>query len=1073
MNLRHLLALPLLVLVVLHLSACDSTSADKRGAIVGPVTPGTGTSGGSGGGSGGGSAGGTVGGSAGGSGTTNTPPTTKSDVGYVRINSQSNPIDVLANDSDADGDPLKITAVGITQSVPPAPGAILAIAADGKTLRYTPPLGFVGQQVAFYTISDGRGGSAQGVAVLTTSPLQLPPAALPDTFTLLTSSSAVTLDVLGNDIDGAGGGLVVSAASSIGTVPTANAGSVSVVNGALRYQPRAGFIGVETLSYTLRDANGATATATVLITVLPVAAPPVALPDVATAVVGNPVVIPVLANDVDLAGGGLTVTAVTALTTVPVGTNGSFAIQSDGTLRYTPASSTFIGVQTAQYTVRDVNGGTATGLITVAVTPTLPSLPPVAVPDVATLAGGTTSANLEVLANDIDASGGGLTVRTVSVLAALPANAGVSAATNGSRVQLTVPTGYAGVITLSYEVRDVNGGTSSAPVVVTVTPVTLPPIAVPDAETLAQDSPATSIPVLANDVDPAGGGLTLVSVEVASSLPTATHTATVAGNQLRFTPAAGFAGVVVVRYTVRDANQATATGLTTLVVTPAALILGPVTVPDAGTLAQNAAATGFAVLANDVDPAAGGLTLTAATAVSSVPAATHTVAVDGNLVRVTPAAGFVGAIVVQYTVRDVNGKTATGLLNLVVSPIAIPLGPVAVPDASTIAQDSPAADFDVLVNDIDPAAGGLTLATATVLSSLPTATHTVGISGNRVRFTPASGFAGTVVIQYSATDRNGLSATSVLSLVVNPLATVLGPVALPDTGSLMQNAPATDFAVLANDVDSSATGLTLTAASVISSLPMATHTVTLAGNRVRFTPATGFAGSVLVGYTVTDGNGKSSNGVLSVLVSPLAAVAGPVALPDAVVIALDTVTAIDVRANDVDPAGAGLTITAASVQSSGPPAVHGVSIVGNQLRFVPASAFAGVVTLAYTVRDTNNATSTGLVAVTVVPALPVPLPAAVGDVGSLVVSLLGGSTGSYNVLANDIDPAAAGLTLQSVAFADPSLVTPGSLLSIVGNQVQLIVPLAGVVTGVLPIRYTAVDGLGRTITGLLNVTLSL
>ena len=446
---------------------------------------------------------------------------------------------------------------------------------------------------------------------------------------------------------------------------------------------------------------------------------------------------------------------------------------------------------------------------------------------------------------------------------------------------------------------------------------------------------------------------------------------------------------------------------------------------------------------------------------------------DGTL-RYTPASStFIGVQTAQYTVRDVNGKTATGLLNLVVSPIAIPLGPVAVPDASTIAQDSPAADFDVLVNDIDPAAGGLTLATATVLSSLPTATHTVGISGNRVRFTPASGFAGTVVIQYSATDRNGLSATSVLSLVVNPLATVLGPVALPDTGSLMQNAPATDFAVLANDVDSSATGLTLTAASVISSLPMATHTVTLAGNRVRFTPATGFAGSVLVGYTVTDGNGKSSNGVLSVLVSPLAAVAGPVALPDAVVIALDTVTAIDVRANDVDPAGAGLTITAASVQSSGPPAVHGVSIVGNQLRFVPASAFAGVVTLAYTVRDTNNATSTGLVAVTVVPALPVPLPAAVGDVGSLVVSLLGGSTGSYNVLANDIDPAAAGLTLQSVAFADPSLVTPGSLLSIVGNQVQLIVTLAGVVTGVLPIRYTAVDGLGRTITGLLNVTLSL
>ncbi len=124
-------------------------------------------------------------------------------------------------------------------------------------------------------------------------------------------------------------------------------------------------------------------------------------------------------------------------------------------------------------------------------------------------------------------------------------------------------------------------------------------------------------------------------------------------------------------------------------------------------------------------------------------------------------------------------------------------------------------------------------------------------------------------------------------------------------------------------------------------------------------------------------------------------------------------------------------------------------------------------------RDTNGRTADGLVAITVTPALPIPLPAAVGDVGSLLVTLLTGATGNFNVLGNDIDPAAGGLTLQSVSFANPLLVTVGSVLNIVGNQVQLGVPLLGLITGVLPIQYTAVDSLGRTVTGVLNVTISL
>ncbi len=531
---------------------------------------------------------------------------------------------------------------------------------------------------------------------------------------------------------------------------------------------------------------------------------------------------------------------------------------------------------------------------------------------------------------------------------------------------------------------------------------------------------------------------------------------------------------MLVQYTVTDGGGRSATGILSLVVSPLPTVLGPVALPDVGTVTQNAAATDFAVLANDLDPTNTGLSLTAASIISSLPTATHTVSLAGNQLRIAPASGFAGTVLVQYTVTDGGGRSAIGILSLVVSPLPTVLGPVALPDAGTVTQNAAATNFAVLANDLDPTSAGLSLTAASVSSSLPSATHTVSLAGNQLRFTPASGFAGTVLVQYTVTDGGGRSATGILSLVVSPLPTVLGPVALPDVGTVTQNAAATDFAVLANDLDPASAGLSLTVASISGSLPIATHTVSLAGNQLRFTPASGFAGTVLVQYTVTDGNARTAAGLLSLVVSPLAPLAGPVALPDVAVLAQNSAaTLINVRANDVDPAAAGLTVTAASVQSSLPSASHTVAVNSNQVQFTPAASFAGIVTLAYTVRDGNNATSNGLVAITVTPSSPVALPAAIGDVGALVVTLLAGSTGNYSVLANDIDPSAGGLTLQTVSFVNPLLVTPGSLLSIVGSQVRLTVPLLGVITGVLPIQYTATDSLGRTITGLLSVTLSI
>jgi len=596
-----------------------------------------------------------------------------------------------------------------------------------------------------------------------------------------------------------------------------------------------------------------------------------------------------------------------------------------------------------------------------------PGLPPVAIADVVVVETNSLNNSITALANDIDLSGTGLTITAVTVDQVLPPGGVAMASTNGTTVTFSPPANFVGVVTLQYEITDGTSATASAVIAVSVLPIAPPPVALPDAATVLQDSGPTDIDVLANDVDLAGGGLTLTGATLATSVPAGVHTVAVVANQVRFTPAAGFVGVVVVDYAIADTNGETADGVLTIVVSPLALPGGgPVPVPDAELVVQDSGATNFDVLANDVDPAGGGLTLSAPVVTSSLPNAVHTVVVDSNQVRFTPAAGFAGVVVITYTATDVDAGSADGVLTVVVSPLALPIGPVPVPDTATVAQDSGATDIDVLANDVDIAGGGLTLSAPVVTASAPNVAHTVTVNSNQVRFTPAPGFAGAVVITYTATDVNGDSANGVLNIVVTPTNPVVGLVAIPDAATVAQDSGATDVDVLANDVDFAGGGLTLTGALVTTSQPAAAHTVAVIGNQVRFTPAAGFAGVVVVTYTAQDVNGVVGNGLLNITVTPTPLVLGPVAVPDVATVSSGAgVALIDVVANDVDPAAGGLTLTGIGTVVAVPPVFGSVAIVGNQIEYTPAALYTGVILIPYTVTDINGNTSDGELSLTV------------------------------------------------------------------------------------------------------------
>jgi hypothetical protein len=172
-------------------------------------------------------------------------------------------VDVLANDSDPDGDPLAVVS-----HTDPSHGILVCNALGVCT--YTPGTGYTGADSFNYTISDGRGGTATATVSITITsppPVNLPPVAIADTFDTYEGTPA-SIDVLANDYDLNG--------DPISVISYTQPGHGSVVcasSGLCTYTPAAGFIGLDFFTYTISDGAGGTATATVTVDPHPAPAP--------------------------------------------------------------------------------------------------------------------------------------------------------------------------------------------------------------------------------------------------------------------------------------------------------------------------------------------------------------------------------------------------------------------------------------------------------------------------------------------------------------------------------------------------------------------------------------------------------------------------------------------------------------------------------------------------------------------------------------------------------------------------------------------------------------------------------
>ena len=452
---------------------------------------------------------------------------------------------VLANDTDANSDLL--TILSFTQ---PGAGAGTVIDNGDGTLTFIPSGSFRGTTTFTYTISDGTDTATATVSIVVPDAA---PVAIDD-FATTGWNTPVDIAVLQNDLDDNGDVLSVVAI----TQPAGGAaeGVVSInSDGTVAFVPASTFRGEASFTYTISDGTQQ-ATAAVVVTVLNGA--PSAVDDAVNTSPSTPVALSVLTNDTDPNGDTLQVIGIEA----PV--NGIASVDSAGVVTYVPADG-FRGTDTFNYRISD---GADTAFATIRIS--VPNTPPVAAADQATTTAGT-AVSIPVLVNDFDANDDPLSVVVESL--STPANGVATVAADGS-VVYQPNSGFSGRDTFTYAVTD---GTDSATATVTVTVLGSAPVTVDDAAT-TQVGIAVQIDVLANDSDPDGDPLSVLTVSDAANGEVVLNP----DGTVTYTPLAGFVGTDAFTYDVTDGtgtSRATVTVTVTATVVPVVPPVVPVAAP--------------------------------------------------------------------------------------------------------------------------------------------------------------------------------------------------------------------------------------------------------------------------------------------------------------------------------------------------------------------------------------------------------------------------------------------------------------------------------------------------------------
>ena len=774
----------------------------------------------------------------------NEPPVAVDDEHGTRLGRPA-AVDVLANDSDPDGDVLLITGIDV------AAGADLAdieVTPDLRRIQVS-PTSVEGTVQVDYTIADGRGGTATARLTVEIRPVveegNRPPTANLDRV-IGSAGSIVSANLLTNDHDPDG--------DSLALAPVTGTDDVSVVfsnpNGDVVFSlPQAVDAGTVSIPYVVTDEWGASAEGAVEVTVRlsESNAPPDARNDAGTTQVGNRLTLDLLANDVDGDGDIL------AISRQPEGVDGETVpgaqFTSDaGEFTFEP---TEVGTFLFEYTVTD-GQLTDTALIRIEVTEPVENRPPVAVRDDVTLSRGETRL-VRSLLNDGDPDGDLLSI------VGLVENPNLSVEVIqgvGFRVKMGSEAGP--VETLTYRVSD--GLTESRPGSIVVTRserahTDSAPIAIDDMARV-RSGRTSQLSVLGNDFDPEGGPLLITEATTADGV---TAVPTADGRSINVDVPDGVVLPFSVQYTVADeAGNVGAATVRVGIVAESDLNQAPIARFDTAFTTESEAVV-IDVLANDSDPESDPLSL-ASVSLAPVGGALS-INPDGPGLVYRPRDGFSGTDRFTYLVRDSEGAETNGH-----GAISVTRRPTT--NTPPVANDDPgpgsAADFlvkagvgtvnlAVLANDTDLDGDPLTVISVTGQGvSVPD-------NGLSVSFEVPQALSAEeqFTFVYEIADGRGGRDSASATVTVLPDVALVAPIAAPDVTEPVAPGQRVTVDVLVNDRDPDGERDMLRV--VTADQPSETD-----GRRLTITAP---QATTQVAYTIEDGDGLKDSSFVTVVVA--------------------------------------------------------------------------------------------------------------------------------------------------------------------------------------------------------------
>ena len=741
-------------------------------------------------------------------------------------------IDVLSNDSDVDGDTLTI------DSTAGSPEGLVTVINSGSQLHFEPTANWHGTTTFTYTASDGNEGSGVGTVTVTVNPVDdAPEISTLNDLTIDEDNNTGNLPFTVTDTEG--DSVIVTATSDNQVlVPNANISIVDVGGGSytLLATPVENQFGTVTITVSADD-GVKSSTEEFVLTVDAVNDNPIVADDTASTTEDSAVDIYVLANDSDVEGEAMAVSA------VGTPSHGSVTF-NENYVTYTPEAD-YNGSDSFTYTVSDASGGSSSANVTVSISSAADV--PVANSDTVDVDEDDTL-NFDPLANDTDAdiALNGDSISIVEITGELYGTVTLAA----DKLSFTYKPNLNSVSTenLSYSITDTTGNTASSTITITVNAINDAPQAVNDAPAAVDEDTAFDIDVLDNDqdVDLSREGDTLL----VSSVGTCDH-GTVSiindGALVHFIPEENWNGVTTFEYTMKDKENVNSSA--TVTVTINAVNDAPVISTIADQTIDEDGTTG--VLNFTVTDVEGDVLSVTATGNndSLIPASAITLMDDGSsnyTIGITPLENQNGSATVTISADD-GTETTTRTFDLTVN--AVNDAPVANVDTVSVNEDA-SIEIAALINDTDVEGDTLSITEVT------TASHgTVEITGSntKVTYTPTENYNGSDTFDYTISDGHGGSAVGTVNITVNQVND--NPVAKNDSLTINEDETPT-IDVLANDTDVDLTTNPAYEVLTVSAVTDPPHgSAVIVDNKVEYTPDLNYFGSDSFSYTMHDTDG--------------------------------------------------------------------------------------------------------------------------------------------------------------------------------------------------------------------------